>query len=228
MPFTTLTGTEQADHLVGGHERDIARGLGGDDFLGTDGGRDQLYGGTGNDLERGGGGADVVYGGDGDDVLVGGTGNDALRGDDPFGAAGNDYIDAGPGDDHVEAGFGHDTVRLGPGADSLAVTVTDHENGTGVEGIGKTDLIDFGDGDSLTATLEGPDRVQHHLAELDTNGDGRIDFGDADTFVAKHGDLAIDFGHAFDRLAGTSGHEGEVLVLHGVHAIGDDGHLLVG
>jgi Ca2+-binding RTX toxin-like protein len=63
----TITGTINADDLVGTPGRDVICGLGGNDRLRGLGGNDRLVGGAGNDTLIGGGGADALEGGAGRD-----------------------------------------------------------------------------------------------------------------------------------------------------------------
>lgn len=80
-----ILGTAYRDLLTGGDGSDVLMGVGGNDILHGDAGDDTLYGGigndrifgdTGNDILIGGFGADSLYGGSGDDLLV--VGNTVL------------------------------------------------------------------------------------------------------------------------------------------------------
>ncbi len=75
-----LSGTADADTLIGGVDEETLRGLAGDDDLAGGGGNDRLLGAGGNDVLRGGDGADVLIGGAGLDELRGEEGRDALAG----------------------------------------------------------------------------------------------------------------------------------------------------
>ena len=67
---STITGTIDADVLVGGAGGDTLNGLAGDDKLSGNDGADTLVGAEGNDYLDGGRGADKMVGGDGDDTFV--------------------------------------------------------------------------------------------------------------------------------------------------------------
>jgi Ca2+-binding RTX toxin-like protein len=90
----TLTGSSQADTLIGG------------------GGADSLFGAVGNDLIVGGDGNDTINGAKGWDTILGGEGNDLLTG-----AMGDDSIDGGNGNDTVSYSISSDgvTVNLATG-----------------------------------------------------------------------------------------------------------------
>jgi hypothetical protein len=65
-----LTGTSEADDLVGGAGDDTLDGLGGHDTLKGDRGNDALYGGPGDDTLFGGAGSNLLDGGTGYDIAV--------------------------------------------------------------------------------------------------------------------------------------------------------------
>ncbi|RDH42020.1 Ig-like domain-containing protein [Zooshikella ganghwensis] len=90
---TEVVGTAQGEQLVGRNNRNLIRGLAGDDTLFGMGGDDILLGGDGDDFIQGGNGR--MNGDDGNDTLIGGAGNDVLAG-----FAGNDTLQGGVGDDH--------------------------------------------------------------------------------------------------------------------------------
>ncbi len=99
----SLTGTANADDLIGGLGNDtLAGGLG----------SDRLFGSSGADQLDGGYGSDFLYGGLGDDNILGGQGNDIVQG-----GGGNDKIFAGAGDDEISGGVGNDMIDGGQGID---------------------------------------------------------------------------------------------------------------
>ncbi len=131
-----LTGTPDADRLIGAEGDDMLSGLDGNDTLIGNAGNDTLIGGTSeNDLR------DVIYGGAGNDSIDGGYGNDELRGDAGddtiaggfggdtiIGGTGDDVLSSGAlgdiifggdGDDYINGGFGHDRLNGGAGADEF-------------------------------------------------------------------------------------------------------------
>ena len=129
---TSLTGTTQADVLIGtdGADTISSRGgndiicsLGGDDTILAGPGADLIYGGTGNDTISGGFGPDLIYGQDGNDDVRGGRGSDTIygeAGDDTLhGTQGRDEIRGGDGNDTLIGGISHDLLYGGDGNDSL-------------------------------------------------------------------------------------------------------------
>ncbi|CAH1208159.1 hypothetical protein PAECIP111893_02849 [Paenibacillus plantiphilus] len=121
-----VTGTEDFnDTLIGGDEKNVMLGLGGNDSLNSGGGDDLLDGGTGNDSLQGGIGNDILLGGAGDDSLNGQDGADSLSGgegaDRLYGGNGADLLDGGAGNDTLEGGTGNDTYlfRKGSGQDTI-------------------------------------------------------------------------------------------------------------
>ncbi|MFN9555787.1 MAG: LamG-like jellyroll fold domain-containing protein, partial [Dolichospermum sp.] len=65
-----ITGTTQADNLIGGNLDDILIGGDGNDTLTSGTGNDTIQGGNGNDTITGGTGADSLVGGRGDDIYI--------------------------------------------------------------------------------------------------------------------------------------------------------------
>jgi Ca2+-binding RTX toxin-like protein len=137
----TIDGTARADRLAGTRERDIIRGLGGDDVIDANPGDlgnvyyrredvDAIAGGAGDDRLFGRRGHDTLDGGAGDDRLDGGRGADRLAG-----GAGDDVLDGGRYLDTVSGGAGGDVVRArdgfrdriscGPGFDRVAADARD-------------------------------------------------------------------------------------------------------
>lgn len=111
FPKPFVGGTERDDTIIGGEERNVFWGNGGNDTLIGGAGKDNLTGGDGNDtIDGGDGDDDFLSGGLGDDTIKGGGGIDYIRGDE-----GNDFIDAGADDDGVWGGAGDDTINAGEG-----------------------------------------------------------------------------------------------------------------
>jgi Ca2+-binding RTX toxin-like protein len=73
-----LTGTKDADKLLGGGAGDLIEGYGGDDIISGRSGDDYLHGGWGDDSLRGGAGDDTIEGGAGIDTMSGGAGADTF------------------------------------------------------------------------------------------------------------------------------------------------------
>ena len=85
LPICTVSGTAEADNLVGTEGNDVLCGRGGDDAISGAGGVDLVIGGPGND---------TLLGDDANDMLDGGPGSDSL-----FGGSGFDSLNGGPGTD---------------------------------------------------------------------------------------------------------------------------------
>ncbi|WP_230409287.1 calcium-binding protein [Zooshikella harenae] len=120
---TEVVGTAQGEQLVGRNNRNLIRGLAGDDTLFGMGGDDILLGGDGDDFIQGGNGR--MNGDDGNDTLIGGAGNDVLAG-----FAGNDTLQGGVGDDHYyyHAQGGQDIIdNTGGGTDWVFFIDIDRE-----------------------------------------------------------------------------------------------------
>ncbi|MDP2519244.1 hypothetical protein [Shimia thalassica] len=139
-----LTGTNDANRLLGGNGNDSISGLDGNDTLiGGEGddtliggdsesdlrdviyggaGNDNIDGGYGNDELRGDAGNDSIAGGFGADTVIGGTGDDTLTG-----SAFGDQIFGGAGDDFINGGFGFDLLNGGADADRFFhIGIADH------------------------------------------------------------------------------------------------------
>jgi Ca2+-binding RTX toxin-like protein len=71
-----LTGSSFGDRLTGDNDRNVLRGLAGDDFIFGNGGNDTIDGGAGRDFLSGGNGNDRITGGRGNDTIDGGFGWD--------------------------------------------------------------------------------------------------------------------------------------------------------
>lgn len=94
MGLKRISGTSDADRLIGSASDEEIRAGGGDDEAFGGSGDDRLRGGRGNDFLDGGEGNDRLRGDHGDDVLVGGAGRDRFifnlqGGDDVV----RDYVD---------------------------------------------------------------------------------------------------------------------------------------
>ena len=160
--MATIRGTSRGDELTGTLEADLILGFGGHDEISGRAGDDRLYGHAGDDEIGGGLGNDRVSGGDGDDEIDGDGGNDRLAGgngddeidggsgrDSLFGGAGNDELDGGSGNDRLSGGRGRDTLDGGSGDDLLF-------GGTGA------DVFEFDerDGSDIVADfVDGSDRI---------------------------------------------------------------------
>ncbi|MDB5471288.1 MAG: hypothetical protein JWR84_2848 [Caulobacter sp.] len=108
------TGNALKNHIVGGANNDILKGMDGDDLL------------------VGGAGSDLIEGGEGNDVLDGGTGADAMNGGN-----GDDTYTIDNGGDTITDSAGVDTVKTGSSyalqafLENLTLSGTGNVNGTG-------------------------------------------------------------------------------------------------
>lgn len=76
-----ITGSDQADNILGGGGADLAAAGDGNDTLNGGSSRDSLYGDGGDDIVNGNGGSgDRLRGGSGNNTLNGGSGNDFVEG----------------------------------------------------------------------------------------------------------------------------------------------------
>ena len=150
----SLSGTRDADTLIGGDTNDTFNGYAGDDTLTGDRGNDTLNGGEGDDTLSGGEGNDIFNDGDGDDIVSGGAGNDII-----YINSGSDDIDAGAGDDRVYLAYNNvsdtssNTVDLGEGNDTVYFTSYDRAPDTVTLGAGidQIDLYALAASDPLVA-----------------------------------------------------------------------------
>ncbi len=102
----TLTGSEEADRVIGGRGSDDLSGAAGNDII---------FGGNGiSDTQDS---ADTIVGGQGNDAILGNAGNDFIQGDDTVAAStdGNDNIYGGIGKDTIYGGGGNDLLAGGGG-----------------------------------------------------------------------------------------------------------------
>ncbi|MEB3358323.1 MAG: S8 family serine peptidase [Synechococcales bacterium] len=162
-----LLGTEGDDFLVGQGGGDRLTGLGGNDTLIGNGGKDTLLGEAGADWLNGGGGRDTLTGGDGDDTLVGGGGRDTLTG--------------GDGDDRLDGAKGRDLLRGGQGRDQFVLQAKR----------GRDHILDFDLGQDRMglkgirfADLSIQQTGRHTLISLDNTALVRLDRIQADDLSA--------------------------------------------
>jgi Ca2+-binding RTX toxin-like protein len=149
--------------LTNGNDRYVA-GNANDDISALDG-NDHVEGRRGNDH---------VNGGRGDDDLYGGIGNDEL-----YGGRGDDYLNGGDGNDLLVGGYNDDVYVGGRGRDIFS-SVSLSSNIPGFDRI-----EDF---------VNGEDRIRiaqqvSWSEDLDTNGNGRLDNGDA--YVSSSGSTTV-------------------------------------
>ncbi|WP_159715735.1 calcium-binding protein [Geminicoccus flavidas] len=149
-------------------------------------GDDRMQGGYGNDVVRGGTGDDYIDIKDGDDRVSGGLGDDII-----WGRSGDDVLDVNMGDDRLVGGNGHDLLTGGSGNDLFAVYFSDWFLTDRETRVHQADdlILDFARGqdrpqitfsaEGHPATGEGGGEAVVRFRDLDTDGSGVLDGGDA-------------------------------------------------
>lgn len=195
-----ITGDHRANSIYGTAESDTISGLGGDD---------ELYGNEGTGRE-----ADTFHGGAGDDRIFGDFDElstfdvDDRPGDRAYGGGGDDELYGMEADDRLRGGAGADRLEGGPGDDVLAgdagrdrfvysAEFVDFSSGIIFGDSGDDVIADFQDGrdklfffaatDAVRDSPESPGPVLEGFADLDTNGNRRLDDGDAHVEVRDVG-----------------------------------------
>ncbi|MEM8721502.1 MAG: ELWxxDGT repeat protein [Cyanobacteria bacterium P01_G01_bin.39] len=140
-----ITGTDNADRLIGSPQDDHIEGLKG---------RDTLKGQAGNDVLDGGSDRDFLLGSDGRDTLIGGNGNDLLRGQ-----SGKDVLEGNAGNDTLMGGNHFDRLGGGDGDDFL-------------DGVGGTNVYNGGSGSDTFVVYKNsqPNWVQDFELGIDRIG----------------------------------------------------------
>ncbi|WP_193172815.1 DUF4347 domain-containing protein [Nisaea nitritireducens] len=203
------SGSDGADHLIGGSTADHIKAFGGDDTVSANAGNDTISGGAGEDLLSGQDGADLIFGnedddtlwgnygadtlwaGDGNDLLYGNQDADSLKGeagdDTVYGGKDADLLDGGAGNDSLFGNLGADTLSGGVGADSL------------IGGYG-SDLLSGGDGADLIYGNQDADILYGDIGQ-DTLYGGK----DADHLDGGAGDDSLYGNLGADTLSGGAG-----------------------
>ena len=211
-----LTGTPEADTLIGGAGADSISGGGDDDILRGGPGNDSLAGGTGSDLLDGGAGDDILNGGPGADTAsfddaqgavtanlrqgtATGDGLDILNGIEnltgtPFadsltGNTGDNRLIGGAGADTMVGGGGNDTLIGGTGADMFDLTALD----------GEATVIDPTRADSLRISDDSLDETAVRAETISRDGEPR-----AVLRIDRNGDGVTDASLVLSRLARAS------------------------
>ncbi len=235
-----ITGSDEADVLVGKGKDELIEALAGEDLVVAGAGDDTVFGGDDND---------VLAGEDGDDVLVGDRGNDIM-----LGGNGSDRMiwNNGDGTDIMEGGAGYDTAEVN-GSDDLGDEFLLASNGDRldfqrvnfgqfsldigstekmiVNGLGGNDIIKatgldaglvklraYGDeGDDEIFGSQGDDYLKGGSGDdliVGNRGDDKMYGGSGDdTMVWNNGDGS-------DRMDGDSGHD--TVQVNGADGAGDE------
>lgn len=229
--IANVTGSDDADVLVGDGGANALNGGDGDDFIAGGGGLDALDGGAGIDTNSFQGiGPDVVAdlgsgtaayqtpngtvfegfsnfenldGSDSNDILSGNGGDNVLTGN-----GGNDQLTGGGGNDVLEGGDGDDVLAGGGGTDVIDGGAGNDTNS--FQGIGPDVTASIADG---TASYDTPNGT---VSETFTNIENLIGSDSNDTLSGDAGDNLIAGGAGNDVISGGAGND----VLRG-DAIGD-------
>ena len=175
--MSTITGTANADNLLGLGGNDILKGLAGDDILNGGLGIDKMYGGLGNDTYF----VDQV----GDKVIeLAGQGIDTVN-------ASISYILTANVENLLQTG----TAAINGTGNALANTLSGNSGNNVLSGLAGNDTIDGGAGNDTIIGGKGMDMMTGGLGN-DTNADTIADFTAGD-----HIDLS-----AIDALVSASGY----------------------
>lgn len=198
----TLTGSDDADTILGGAGLDVITGNNGDDTLLGGDDADMIAGSNGNDVIDGNNGNDTALGESGDDSISGSFGDDMLVGD-----IGNDTIDGGFGDDLLNGMSGNDSLLGNFGNDRIAAgsgddTVSGGNDNDTIQGHSGADLIDGDHGDDLIIGQAGNDTI------FGDDGNDTIMGGSGnDVLYGEDGDDLIDGEGASDTIVGGDGND---------------------
>lgn len=203
-----VSGSSDAEHLVGTDNDDVLKGLQGNDYATLGGGDDYFNGGAGDDMALGGTGNDTILGFEGHDTAYGGDGDDLISANRAFGEAGNDtlsgevntddYLDGGDGDDRINASSGNNQLFGGAGNDDIGSGAGDDfaDGGSGNDvirtGAGNDTLLG-GDGDDVLAAYAGNDFLDGGAGE--------------DMLIGGEGDDIFVFDADDSRILGGSGED---------------------
>ena len=201
-----ITGTPQADNLIGDEGDDRLYGGVGMDELHGQTGNDRLYGEQEDDRLYGETGNDDLYGGYDDDALYGDAGNDKL-----YGEAGNDRLEGGTGNDILDGGIGADTMIGGAGSDTYYVdeagdVIDDQGLSTDVDAVMVLATVQY----TLSSNIENATLdTESGDAGLTGNGLGNDLTGNGghNTLAGGAGNDIIDGGAGNDKIDGGSGND---------------------
>ncbi len=173
-PLTNVTGSEDADDLIGTHWDEMIVGLGGADYIQGNDGDDHIDAGRGDDFVNGGGGNDTYLyrSGDGFDFVSDSAGNDSLifapgiaAADvrvttDPFGGL---YLVVTNSNDRIGFGGwfnGYDRVEQVEFADGTVWTAADLEaRAEALPATEFSDVLTGGPLDDAIVALDGADQL---------------------------------------------------------------------
>ena len=219
----SLTGTDEADLMLGLTGIDILQGLGGNDLLQGGAGADTLEGGIGADTLEGGAGADTY-------VFRSGDGADTIRGEgaDTILVDGNDVVVVNKLTFKDATGFGDfsfsrdadNNVVIEVGDDSVTILADaytdgrysihygDSDTALGSTALGRLAIGTTGENPSLTGT--GDADLMLDLAGIDIIDGGKGDdtlygYGGGDTLSGGAGEDTLYGGTQGDTLTGGAG-----------------------
>lgn len=196
----TLTGDNQANHLITDLGDDLIDGLGQNDLIEAGLGEDTLFGGFGADTLRGEAEGDILDGEGGLDVLFGGSGDDSLYGGDDsdflFGDSGVDFLDGGNNSDRYFLADRFDTIQ------DTGATGYDVASVNSVVGL-QIDLSDWSGLERLNG-FSGEDMFD---ASSWTDAIVLSGNGDTDLLIGGSGDDILLGGSGSDDLIGGGGND---------------------
>jgi len=194
-----LSGTPEADVIVGTVMADRIDALASDDVVIAKAGDDTVFAGEGDDVVAAGEGDDVVTGDAGDDLLLGEAGDDALDG-----GADADSLEGGEGDDSLYGGAGTDFLAGGAGDDTYLIDDTLDQ--VLEEADAGTDSVEASVDTTLSANVENLTLSGTALAGSG-NELANVITGTAgdNTLSGLGGDDVLDGGEGADQLDGGAG-----------------------
>ena len=190
-----ITGTAQANTLLGGDGDDTLSGMDGNDYL---------LGGTGNDLLRGGTGDDTIAAGPDNDTVQGGGGKDVISA-----PSGRNLLIGGPGADQITGGTGNDSLFGGPGADRLDATAGGDNRLSGELGADTllggsgADTLLGGDGNDVLTDSAGANLLKGGAGADTLTGGSWSDF----LYGGGGADHLTDMAGGHDRIGGDGGND---------------------
>ena len=188
-----ITGSGQADTLVGNSASNRLEGGAGDDILIGGGGRDGLYGGAGDDELYGGENNDTLNGGAGADTIDGGDGEDTASYEGAAAIAARDVSGVGFGD--TQTGITGVYVNLSIAADADGFIVQSSTNNGDAAG------------DKLK-NIENLTGSAHRDVLIGNNSDNVIRGGDGNDFIdGNEGDDTLYGGAGDDVIWGDAGND---------------------
>jgi Ca2+-binding RTX toxin-like protein len=170
-----INGTNNADNISGTINKDIIKGLAGNDTINGKEVGDDISGGSGDDIIYGNKGKDVLKGKAGNDYIEGGEGKDRIYGD-----RGNDILVGGQDNDTLNGGLGKDTFICGNGTDILIDfnitqkdTIPENDCENQKNGDGKTKSLSLQQDSNSAVTMDGNDITDNKSNNVKTTDENK-------------------------------------------------------